>query len=103
MWYYSAKPYDKPTHLNKESRFYVIDTNITFSFTAPAPSARFFMVPPETGGSSAIDFSVYSSSDESHWVTVNMREEKEVKFRVEVVIPKIKCDVVILVALPEGK
>ena len=102
MWYYSAKPYDIPLKWNFQSRFYVVDSNITFNFTAPAPSARFSMIPP-TGPSSAIDFSVYSSSDESHMVTVNLREEVEVKFRLEVVVPKVKCDITILIALPEGR
>ena len=102
MWYYSAKPYGIPPKWNFQSRFYVVDSNITFNFTAPAPSARFFMIPP-TGPSSAINFNVYSSADESHTVTVNLREEVEVKFRLEVVVPKVKCDITILIALPEGK
>ena len=102
MWYYSAKPYDIPTHLNTESRFYMIASNLTFNFTSPVPSARFYMIPP-TMGSSAIDFNVYASSDESHVVTVNLREETEIKFLLEVVIPKIKCDITIMIALPEGK
>ena len=101
MWYNSAKPYNVPVGLNPGSRLYRMPKNITFNLTAPAPSSRFLMLPP-TGGSSAIDFEVYSSSEVTHEVTVNLRKERDVTFRMEVVVPKISCNMTVLLALPEG-
>ncbi|XP_022109480.1 uncharacterized protein LOC110989417 [Acanthaster planci] len=102
MWYYSAKPYGTPIELNTESRFYRLKENITFNLTTPAPSARFYMLPFSPRGSSAIDFKVYSSSEWAHQVTVNLRKEGRVRFCLEVVVPKIKCNLTVLLALPEG-
>ncbi|XP_070564845.1 uncharacterized protein [Ptychodera flava] len=97
MSYYSSKVYG----MTKHSRYYQIDRDVIFNFTAPVPSARFHMIIP-SDSSGDIDFPVYSSSDPTHQVMVNLRNASQVKFELELVVPKIICNVTIVMDLPQG-